>query len=48
MKYLFVLPDDLIEKKNKSLIEVETNERRKSRKRRKKIQKEKKTNSKTI
>ena len=40
MNYLDLLPDDLIEKINKSLIEI--NERRKAKKRRKKIQKEKK------
>ncbi len=42
MNYLDFLPDDLIEKINKSLIETETNERRKARKGLKKIQKEKK------
>jgi signal transduction histidine kinase len=42
MNYLDLLPDDLIEKINKHLIEAEINERRKARKRRKKIQKEKK------
>ena len=42
MKYLDLLPDDLIEVINKKLIETQTNERRKERKKRKKIQKEKK------
>ena len=42
MNYLDLLPDDLIEKINKSLIESDINERRKARKRRKKIQREKK------
>ncbi len=42
MNYLDLLPDDLIEKINKSSIEAEINERRKARKKRKKIQKEKK------
>ncbi len=41
MNYLDLLPDDLIEKINKHLIEAEINEIRKARKRRKKIQKEK-------
>ena len=42
MNYLDLLPDDLIEKINKHLIESDINERRKERKKRKKIQKEKK------
>ena len=42
MNFLDLLPDDLIEKINKHLIEADVNERRKARKRRKKIQKEKK------
>ena len=42
MNFLDLLPDDLIEKINKHLIEADINERRKARKRRKKIQKEKK------
>ncbi len=42
MNYLDLLPDDLIEKINKSLIEADINERRKERKKQKKIQKEKK------
>ena len=42
MNYLDLLPDDLIEKINKHLIESDINERRKARKRRKKIQREKK------
>jgi hypothetical protein len=42
MNFLDLLPDDLIEKINKSLIEADINERRKARKRRKKIQREKK------
>jgi hypothetical protein len=46
MNYLDLLPDDLIEKINKHLIESDINERRKARKRRKKIQKEKKRNAK--
>jgi hypothetical protein len=42
MNFLDLLPDDLIEKINKHLIEAEINERRKAKKIRKKIQKEKK------
>ncbi len=42
MNYLYLLPDDIIDKINKSLIEAEINKRRKARKRQKKIQKEKK------
>jgi hypothetical protein len=41
MNYLDLLPDDLIEIRNKKLIEAENNERRKETKRRKRIQKEK-------
>ena len=42
MNFLDLLPDDLIEVINKKLIETQTNERRKERKKTKKIQKEKK------
>ena len=42
MNYLDLLPDDLIEVINKKLIETQNNESRNERKKRKKIQKEKK------
>jgi hypothetical protein len=41
MNFLDLLPDNLIEKINKSLIEAEIDERRKARKRRKKFKKRK-------